>query len=828
MAPQRLNAGPELSKKRELAVRFLPEAAYEEVPNEFELSPSRKEAETYEQYIDQLRRIMRKHEKIVNAHQGVRRKSWWDGEVQAALKARRAANRYHRHAVSPHSEDVQGTWQEYLHRKWEMQTITQRKIAAANHKTLQAIKSAGRGAAAKFWTYVPRLDGKAAQPEVRTESTGAKENDLHRALTDHLRQLYAPPPQGAPAGPLPAPDRSGLTGTDHQTWTVSRSAIDRAITRISARTARGLGGDIVLLAGSTGDLQTLITNCVNAMAPLGLQDTKLADTTMRGGLLPQAAEYRYLGVNFSAQRDYTANQEKHLRGASQRASQILRRKCLHIAGHSVCSIIHRNGIRTRWTKRLQQLSKKYGFFASPVQETERKWAKAVETLVRQTEADTWRRDMEGNVASSLLFEAQAGALRTLVYRWRFDGNVGSVMCRVCNVDQETIEHLVLHCASLTPTPIDGTTLPLALGFSPRVPSGGGGGDLVNQVATTKSRLQEWLSLQVMTLTPRCEHVETSQGVPLTVTGVAQCKVMTEKEFLSTAAEQFLGKDVDHIKSVILQTLEGHLRAILGTLTVEEVYRDRDQFASLVREVAAPDIGRMGIEILSFTIKDVFDRVEYLTSLGRARTAAVKRDADIGVAQAERDAGIRVRRCIKAEAQLAYELQAAKMKQKIRNEEIEIDVVERRKQITIEEKEILRREKELTATIRLPAEAEAYRMEMIAQGKRCSTCCYCALIMGPFAVNLGDLETVGKADAERMRMKAAAYKQFGDAAILSLVLDTLPKLAAEVAAPLAKTEEIVMTSGEDRTTAEVTKLVSQIPPTVQALTGIDLTKNETLN
>lgn len=231
------------SKKREPAVRFLPEAAYEEVANEFELSPSRNGAETYEQYIDQLRRIMRKHEKIVNAHHGVRRKSWWDGEVQAALKARRAANRYHRHAVkSPQSEDVQGAWLEYLHRKREMHTITQRKIAEANHKTLQAIKSAGRGAAAKFWTYVSRLDGKAAQPEVRTESTGAKENDLHRALTDHLRQLYAPPPQGAPAVPLPAPDRPGLAGADQQTWTVSRSAIDRAITRIGAHTARGLDG----------------------------------------------------------------------------------------------------------------------------------------------------------------------------------------------------------------------------------------------------------------------------------------------------------------------------------------------------------------------------------------------------------------------------------------------------------------------------------------------------------------------------------------------------------------------------------------------------------
>lgn len=371
-----------------------------------------------------------------------------------------------------------------------------------------------------------------------------------------------------------------------------------------------------------------------------------------------------------------------------------------------------------------------------------------------------------------------------------------------------------------------------------------------------------LSLEVMTLTPRCEHVETAQGVPLTVTGVAQCKVMTQKEFLSTAAEQFLGKKVEHIESVILQTLEGHLRAILGTLTVEEVYRDRDQFASLVREVAAPDVGRMGIEILSFTIKDVFDQVEYLASLGKARTAAVKRDADIGVAQAERDAGIREAECEKsamdvkyaantkiedsnrmfqlqksnfdaevntkkAESQLAYELQAAKMKQKIRSEEIEIEVVERRKQISIQEKEILRKEKELSATVRLPAEAEAFKVEMIAQGKRTQTMDVARAdaerikMLG--AAEAYAIEAVGKAEAEQMRMKAAAYKQYGDAAIMSLVLDSLPKIAAEVAAPLSKTDEIVMVGGEDKITSEVTKLVSQLPPTVKALTGVDLTK-----
>jgi len=78
-----------------------------------------------------------------------------------------------------------------------------------------------------------------------------------------------------------------------------------------------------------------------------------------------------------------------------------------------------------------------------------------------------------------------------------------------------------------------------------------------------------ISLEVMTLNPVCENVETSEGVPLTVTGVAQVKVMTEPELLSTACEQFLGKAVQHIERVILQTMEGHLRAILGIVSTSD-------------------------------------------------------------------------------------------------------------------------------------------------------------------------------------------------------------------------------------------------------------------
>merc|ERR1719325_539351 len=365
----------------------------------------------------------------------------------------------------------------------------------------------------------------------------------------------------------------------------------------------------------------------------------------------------------------------------------------------------------------------------------------------------------------------------------------------------------------------------------------------------------------MTLNPVCDNVETKQGVPLTVTGVAQVKIMKDEKFLEIAAEQFLGKKEDEITDTILQTLEGHLRAILGTLTVEEVYKDRDQFANLVRDIAKPDVGKMGIEILSFTIKDVCDNVDYLSSLGKAQTAAVKRDAEIGVAQANRDAGIREAECekaamdikystdtkiednsrgfklqkanfdmevntAKAEAQLAYELQAAKIQQRIRNEEIQIQVVERRKQIEIEEQEIKRKEKELISTVRLPAEAEAYKVQTVAEGMRTKTV-EAARADGEKIRLVGGaeakaVEAVGRAEAERMRMKASAYKQYGDAAILSLVLEALPQIAAEVSAPLAKTDEIVLIGGGNNTTHEVNKLMGTLPPAIQALTGVDLT------
>lgn len=195
------------------------------------------------------------------------------------------------------------------------------------------------------------------------------------------------------------------------------------------------------------------------------------------------------------------------------------------------------------------------------------------------------------------------------------------------------------------------------------------------------------------------------------------------------------------------------------------------------------------------------------------------------------------------------MQAAKIKQKIRNEEIQIDVVERKKQIEIEVQEVLRKEHELNATVRLPAEAESYRVQAVAEGKRTQTV-EVARAEADRIKKIGTaeataIEAVGKAEAERMRMKAAVYKQYGDAAIMNIVLEALPKviytklvyiyffilkvlyfnlkIAAEIAAPLAKTDEIVLISGNDSTTADVARLVGQLPPAIAALTGVDLSK-----
>lgn len=385
---------------------------------------------------------------------------------------------------------------------------------------------------------------------------------------------------------------------------------------------------------------------------------------------------------------------------------------------------------------------------------------------------------------------------------------------------------------------------------------------------TIQRVQR-ISLNVMTLNVESPRVYTAQGVPLSVTGIAQVKVQGQhEEMLLSACEQFLGKSETEIHTIALETLEGHQRAIMGSMSVEEIYKDRKKFNQNVFEVASTDLVTMGITVLSYTLKDIHDDEGYLDALGMARTAEVKRDARIGEAEARKESSMKEAlaeeermaakyindtqmakakrdfelkkatydtevQTKRAEAELASELQEAKTRQKIKEEQMQIKVVERAQEVHLQNQEILRREKELQGTIRQPAEAEKFRLEKIAEATRNRLVLEAEAESESIRVK-GEAEAAAiqakaKAEANIMMQKAEAWKEFKEAAMMDLYLQTLPKIAAEVAAPLSQANKVTMVSsgksevGAAKLTGEVMDIVSRIPEMVHKMTGIDVAK-----
>ena len=400
-----------------------------------------------------------------------------------------------------------------------------------------------------------------------------------------------------------------------------------------------------------------------------------------------------------------------------------------------------------------------------------------------------------------------------------------------------------------------------------------------------------LSLEIMTIDITTPDVPTVQGVPVTVDGVAQVKIGSDENSIRTASIQFLSKSQDEIEHVAHETLAGHLRAILGTLTVEQLYRDREAFAQKVQEVSGDDMASMGLEIVSFVIKDISDGEGYLEALGRPRIAQVKRDAAIGEAEAGRDATIESAKARqagesakyeaetkiaesrknfeveqaayqaetnrkKAEAELAYTLQQNITNQEVKTEEVQVEVAAKKKQIEVQHQEALRREQELDATVRKPAEAEQYRVRTLAEARQFQLQTEAtgeaeairrkgeAEADAAKAKGLAEAEILrqkGLAEAEVIRQqglseaeatlkKADAWKEYTQAAVLQQLLDKLPEIASAISAPLAKTDRIVVVStggengsgaGASKITQDVTNIIAQVPATVEALTGMDL-------
>ncbi|GEQ60825.1 flotillin family protein [Vagococcus lutrae] len=404
----------------------------------------------------------------------------------------------------------------------------------------------------------------------------------------------------------------------------------------------------------------------------------------------------------------------------------------------------------------------------------------------------------------------------------------------------------------------------------------GGGAFVLPVFQRSNRLS-LLSSKLDVSTP---EVYTEQGVPVMADGTSIIKIGSSVEEIATAAEQFLSKTREELENEAREVLEGHLRSILGSMTVEEIYQNRDKFSQSVQEVASVDLAKMGLVIVSFTIKEVKDKNGYLDSLGKPRIAQVKRDANI--AEAEADKETRIKRAqaekesqkselerqteiaeaakekelklaaykqeqdiAKAKADQAYNLESAKAQQEVVAQEMEVKVIERQKQIELEEKEIIRREKQYDSEVKKKADADRYAREQEALASKAREVAEAEAeqfrVEAMAKANASEVRLAGQAAAEAILAKgqaeaeakakiAEAFKQYGEAAVLSMVIEILPSIVKEAAQPLGNIEKISVVDtgngeskngGANRVTNYATNLLASSQETLKETTGLDL-------
>src|SRR5919199_1377676 len=322
-----------------------------------------------------------------------------------------------------------------------------------------------------------------------------------------------------------------------------------------------------------------------------------------------------------------------------------------------------------------------------------------------------------------------------------------------------------------------------------------------------------LSLELMSFDVAPEQqLYTSQGVAVSVEAVAQIKTKSDPESIRTSAEQFLTQPPDEREALLRLVMEGHLRGIVGLLKVEETVKEPEIVAGRVRDSVSEDLNKMGLEVVSFTIKKVIDDNDYINNMGRPDIARVKREADIAQAEAERDTAIRramamreaavaqaqadqerviaqtasetkqaeatrdleVKRAEyevavrqqRAQAEKAYDIAANQAQQKVVAEQVRIDQVQRQEQIRVQELEVQRRERELEATVSKPAEAERRRIEVLAEAQRQKLATEAAgqadatRLQGTAEAEI--VRAKGQAEADAMHVKADAYAEYTQA------------------------------------------------------------------
>src|SRR5882762_4118165 len=370
-----------------------------------------------------------------------------------------------------------------------------------------------------------------------------------------------------------------------------------------------------------------------------------------------------------------------------------------------------------------------------------------------------------------------------------------------------------------------------------------------------------LSLELMSfdVAPQ-QDLYTVQGVAVTVEAVAQIKVKSDPESIRTAAEQFLTKTPDQREGLIRLVMEGHLRGIIGQLTVEQIVKEPEMVADRMRSTCADDMNKMGLEVVSFTIKEVRDKNEYISNMGRPDVARIKRDADVAAAEADRDTAIKRAEAqrasaiakaqadqervaaetsslgkqaeAQAQADKAYEIETNIMQQQVATEAVRVQQVEREAQVKVQEAEIARREKELIATVLKPAEVERQRIETLAEAEKQRLIVdaegHASSIRAQGEAEAEIIFKKGEAEAKAMNVKAEAFQEYNQAAIVDRLFTCLPEIVKAIATPLNNVDKITIVStgngdatGIHKLTGDVTKIAAQVPALFEALSGMQM-------
>src|SRR5829696_3693536 len=399
-----------------------------------------------------------------------------------------------------------------------------------------------------------------------------------------------------------------------------------------------------------------------------------------------------------------------------------------------------------------------------------------------------------------------------------------------------------------------------------------------------------LSLELMSFdVAPTQSLYTSQGVAVNVEAVSQIKVKSDEISIKTAAEQFLNKPPQEREALIRLVMEGHLRGIVGQLTVEQIVKEPEMVADRMRSNVAEDMSKMGLEVISFTIREVRDENEYILNMGKPDVASIRRTADIATAEAERDTTIRRAQAMReakiseavaeqekviaeaasqtrqaeairdleikraeydatvkaqqAAADKAYEIQANIQQQRVITEQVKIEQVKKQGEVAVQEAEILRREKELIATVLRAAEIEKQRIETLAEAERqrqvlqATGQAEATRLQGQAQADVIRLQGTaeaeiiaakGKAEADAMQVRAGAFQDYNQAAVIDKLLTAMPEVVRALAEPLTKVDKITVVStgdsngsgaGVNRITADMATMIAQVPAMFESLTGV---------